>query len=61
MEFSLCHLADYVKELCYKVRAARAARLFLLIQPIMSLFYGVIVVLPSSLLKLPYAGKNYEQ
>ena len=40
LEMSRCHLADYVRAL----RAARAARLFLLIQPIRSLFSGVVVV-----------------
>ena len=34
LEISRCHLADY---------AARAVRLFLLIQPIRSLFSGVVV------------------
>ena len=38
---------------CTKVRAARAARLFFLIQPIRSLFSGVVVAVASSLLKLP--------
>ena len=42
LEISRCHLADYVKELS-KVRAARAARLFFFIQPIRSLFSGVLV------------------
>ena len=36
-------LADYVKH-CTKKRAARAARLFFLVQPIKSLIYGVVVV-----------------
>ena len=42
LEISRCHLADEGKEFA-KVRAARAARLFLLIQPIRSLFSGVLV------------------
>jgi len=42
LEISRCHLAAYVKELS-KTRAARAARLFFLIQPIRSLFSGVVV------------------
>ena len=37
-EISRCHLADYAK-----VRAARAARLIFLIEPIRSLFSGVVV------------------
>ena len=45
LEISRCHLADYVmtSENRTKVRAARAARLFFLIQPIRSLFSGVVV------------------
>ena len=42
LEFARCHLADYVKGL-NQVRAARAARLFFLIQPNRSLFYGAVV------------------
>jgi len=42
LEISLCHLADYVKEL--KVRTARAARLLFLIRPIRLFFSGVVVV-----------------
>ena len=38
---------------CTKVRAARAARLFLLIQPIISLFCGVIVVVAVFVVKAP--------
>ena len=38
---------------CSKKRAARAARLFSFIQPIKSLICGVVVILPSSNLKLP--------
>ena len=43
LEIWRCRLADYVKE-CYsiKVRAARAALLFFLIQPIKSLFSGAV-------------------
>ena len=44
-EISRCHLADYVTKNCSKVRATRAARLFLLIQPIRSLFSGLAVAL----------------
>ena len=40
LEISRCHLADYVR---IKVRAARAARLFFFIQPIRSLFSGVVI------------------
>ena len=40
---SRCHLADCVKN-CTKKRAARAARLFILIQPIKPLICGVVVV-----------------
>ena len=44
VEIARCHLEDYVKELSKnKVRAARAARLFFLIQPMRSLFSGVVV------------------
>ena len=43
MKISRCPLADYVKN-CIKKRAARAARLFFLIQPIKSLICGVVVV-----------------
>ena len=61
LEISRCHLADYVKELS-KVRAARAARLFFLFQPIRSLFSSVIFALPSSLLKLPInTEKGYSE
>ena len=49
LEISRCHVADYVKEF-YSVRAAREARLIFLIQPIGSLFSGVVVAIPSSLL-----------
>ena len=38
LEISRCHLADYVKR-----KPARAARLFFLIQPIRSMFSGVVV------------------
>ena len=42
LEISACRFADYVKK-CYstKLRGARAARLFFLIQPITSLLPGV--------------------
>ena len=43
VEISRCHLADYVKEFCTKVPAARGARLFFHIEPIRSLFSGVVV------------------
>ena len=44
LEISRRHLAGYVKELyVLKVRAARAARLFFLSQPIRSLFSGVVL------------------
>jgi len=41
LKISRCHLVDCVKELT-NVRAARAARLFFLIQPIRSLFSVVV-------------------
>jgi len=41
LDISHCHLADYVKQLQQK-RAARAARLFFLIQPII-LFSRVVI------------------
>ena len=44
-EISRRHLADYGKN-CTIKRAARAARLFFLIQPIKSLVYGVVVAVP---------------
>ena len=37
------HLVGYVKKNCTKKRAARAARLFFLIQPMKSLICGVVV------------------
>ena len=44
-ENSLCHrLADYVKYLHQK-RAARAARVFFLVQPIKSLICGVVAAI----------------
>ena len=43
MKISRRPLADYVKN-CTKNRAARAARLFFLIQPIKSLICGVVEV-----------------
>ena len=43
MKISRSPLADYVKN-CTKNRAARAARLFFLIQPIKSLICGVVEV-----------------
>ena len=42
LEISRCHLADYGNEFA-RVRAARAARLFFIIQPIRSLFSAVLV------------------
>ena len=51
----LC-LAEYVIN-CTKKRAARAALLFFLIQPIKSLICGV--VLPSSFLKFPFFNENF--
>ena len=43
MKISRRRLADYVKN-CTKNRAARAARLFFLVQPDKSLICGVVVV-----------------
>ena len=42
LEIPRCHLAEYVKKIGAEVRAARVARLFFLIQPIRSLFSGVV-------------------
>ena len=42
IKISGCLFADYVKE-CTKKRAARAVRLFFLIQPIKCLIFGVVV------------------
>ena len=42
IKISRRHLADYVK-ICTKKRAAHAARLFLLIQPIKSFICGGVV------------------
>ena len=44
MKISHCPLADYFKN-CTKNRAARAARLFFLVQIIKSLICGVVVVI----------------
>ena len=44
VKFSRCPLADYFKH-CTKNRAARAARLFFLVQIIKSLICGVVVVI----------------
>ena len=41
INISRCHLAVYVKK-CTKKRAARAAQLFFLVQPIKSVIYGVV-------------------
>ena len=43
-----------------KVRAARAARLFFLVQPIRSFFSGVVVAVASYWLKLPIRGVTLE-
>ena len=42
LKFSRCSMAGYVKN-CPKKRAARAARLFFLVQPIKSSICGVVV------------------
>ena len=60
LDISRCHLADYVKQLQQK-RAARAARLFFLIQPMRSLFSEAFVVvalpnLPNTCHMLPTEG-----
>ena len=52
MKISRRPLADYVKN-CIKNRAARAARLFFLIQPIKSLICGVVEVIAVVNTKLP--------
>ena len=44
MQISRRHLEDYVKN-CTKKRAARAARLFFLIQPIKSWIWDVVVAI----------------
>ena len=43
LKISRRRYADYVKKNCAKKRAARAARLFSLIQPIKSFICGVVV------------------
>ena len=43
LETSRFHLGDYASKNCTKMRAARAAPLFFFIQPIRSLFFGVVV------------------
>ena len=50
LEISRCHLAEYVKRIGAEVRAARVARLIFPIQPIRSLFSGVVFsfVMPSA-------------
>jgi len=45
MKISRPHLADCIKKL-YQKQAARAARLFFLIQPIKSLVCDVVVAVP---------------
>ena len=42
MEFSRPHLVD-TSQNCIRKRAARAARLFFVIEPIKSLIFGVVV------------------
>jgi len=54
LEISRCHLADYVKEFYFKVRGARAARLFFLIQPSRSLFSGVVVAVAVAPASAPF-------
>ena len=44
MKISRRSLADYVKNICNKKRVARAARLFLLVQPIRSSICDAVVV-----------------
>jgi len=44
MKIPLCLLTDYVKKL-HQTRAARAARLFFLVQAIKSLISGVVVAI----------------
>ena len=48
LKISRRHLADYVKN-CTKLRAARAARLFFLIQPRRSLFSAIVVAVAVAL------------
>ena len=43
---------------CSQVRAARAARLFLLARPIKLLIYGVVVAVPGVDAKAPYFLNN---
>ena len=58
MKISRSHLADYV-EICTKKRAARAARLFFLIQPIKSLICGVFVAVAFVVSGLNFLIKKY--
>ena len=58
MKISRCHLADYV-EICTKKRAARAARLFFLVQPIKSLICGVFVAVAFVVSGLNFLIKKY--
>ena len=57
MKISRCHLADYV-EICTKKRAARATRLFFLIQPIKSLISGVFVAVAFVVSRLNFLIKK---
>ena len=45
LKMSRCHLADYNSKNCNKMHAAWTARLFFPIQPIRSLFSGVIIAI----------------
>ena len=60
LEISRCHLADHVKEL-YESVAARAARLFFLIQSIRSLLYGVVAAVAFAIRELKQARRRRQQ
>ena len=54
MKISRRRLADYVKKNCSKKRAARAVRLFSLVQPVKALICGIFVAVV--IFKLPKSG-----
>ena len=59
LDISRCHLADYVKQLQQK-RAARAARLFFLIQPI-RLFSRALIAVAIVIAWTPHNSKENER
>ena len=54
MKISRRRLAGYLKNICNKKRAARAARLFFLVQPIISSICGVVVVVAVVISQTPF-------